>query len=258
MKPNNPVLPLLFAVLLMSCTKVINVDLKNATPEIVIEGIVDNSGLPAKVTISKSVSFSTGNIYPAVTGAIVQITDNTGGNYRLVENPAGIYTNPTLTGVPGRTYSLSVIAGGKSYTAVSTMPSVVVLDSLIQDKLSLTKPTIFVSAVFSDPPGFGNNYQFIETVNGKRNKTIFILPDIYQDGGIIENQLLDEELKLKAGDRVSVEMQCLDKNVYRYLKGLEDLQTGGTVPANPETNISNNPLGYFSAHTSQKKSIIIR
>jgi Domain of unknown function (DUF4249) len=246
------------ALSLASCEKVINVDLKNAEPKIVIEGVINNSGDPAKVTISKSVSFSIPNTFPPVTGAVVKVSDNAGNNYTLKENGAGNYTNASLIGVEGRTYNLSITAEGKNYTASCKMPPQVNLDSVFQEKLTFTRPLIAVNALFDDPKGFGNNYQFIETINGKRNKTIFILDDLYQDGGTISNQLIDEDAKLKAGDVVQIEMQCVDKNIYRYLRGLEDLQFNNSVPANPESNITNNALGYFSAHTSQKQTITIR
>lgn len=42
-------------------------------------------------------------------------------------------------------------------------------------------------------------------------------------------------------------MRCMDKSVYRYIKDLQDVQFGGTFPANPGSNISNTALGYFSA-----------
>jgi hypothetical protein len=258
MKKNKFIYSALGVLLLASCEKVINVDLKKAEPKIVIEGIINNSGDPAKVTINKSVSFSTPNTFPPVTGATVKVTDNTGKNYTLTENPAGTYTNASLIGVEGRIYTLAITAEGKNYTASCKMPQQVNLDSIFQEKLTFTRPLIVVTALFDDPAGFGNNYQFIETVNGKRNKTIFILDDLYQDGGTISNQLIDEDAKLKAGDVVQIEMQCVDKNIYRYLRGLEDLQFNNSVPANPDSNISNNALGYFSAHTSQKATITIR
>ena len=240
-----------------SCEKVINVDLKNADPKIVIEGIIDNSGNPAKVIISKSVPFSNANAYPPVTGATVKITDDLGNNFTLTEGPSGTYTNTSLIGTPGRTYVLNAIVNGQAYTATSKMPQPVNFDSLAQDEITFSALTIFADALFIDPPGFGNQYQFIETINGKRNKTIFILDDMYQDGGTINNELIDEEAKIKKNDIVQVEMRCIDKNIYRYMKGLQDIEMGGTVPANPESNIDNGALGYFSAHTSQKKTIII-
>jgi Domain of unknown function (DUF4249) len=245
-------------VAITSCEKVINVDLKTADPKLVIEGVVDNSGKPAKVTLSKSVAFSVNNIYPTVNGASVKITDNLGNNFTLIESPLGTYTNASLIGVPGRTYNLTVIVDGKTYLANSIMPQQVNLDSVFQDKITLTKPIIFASALFNDPVGFGNYYNFIQTINGKRNKNIYALDDIYQDGGLVVNQLFDQDSSLKVGDKVKIEMQCINKLTYRYLVGLQDLQFNNSVPANPVNNITNNALGFFSAHTAQIDSLTIR
>lgn len=240
-----------------SCEKVINVDLKDAESRIIIEGMINNSGDPARVMISKSVPFGNLNNYPPVTGAVVKITDNSGNNFTLTESAPGIYSNTTFIGVPDRTYTLNVVVSGQTYTSVCKMPQPVNLDSLFQDTIIFTEPITFVSAMFTDPAGFGNYYQFIETINGKRIKTIFVLDDSFQDGGIINNQFIDEDAKIKSNDSIQIEMRCIDKNVYRYLRGLQDLQLGGTVPANPESNISNNALGYFSAYTTHQKTIVI-
>lgn len=244
-------------LLFISCEKVITTELKKAEPAIVIEGTITNNA-PGKVTISKSVPFSNNNNFPSITGAKVSVTDNTGRNFVLSESTPGTYTNASLVGIPGRTYTLNITAEGKNYIATSVMPSPVKLDTLIQDRIILTSSQITVNALFTDPPGFGNYYHFIETINNNRSKIIYVLDDLYQDGGITEVQFWDDVLKLKAGDVVQIEMQCIDKNIFRYIRGIEDLQVGGTVPANPESNISNNALGYFSAHTSQKKTITIR
>ncbi|MFM9909701.1 MAG: DUF4249 domain-containing protein [Chitinophagaceae bacterium] len=258
MKNNLKILAILIISLFCSCEKVINVDLKSADAKIVIEGIIDNSGNPATVKITKSVPFSNSSSFPAIRGAIVTISDNDGNNYSLTENPEGTYRNASLIGIVGRTYQLTVNLEGKKYTASATIPNPINLDTLLQDKIIITKPVLFVSAAFDDPKAIENNYQFIETVNSKRSTTIFLLNDQFQDGGTITYEMIDEELKLKTGDTVEVEMQCIDKKIYRYLRGLEDLQFNNTVPANPESNLDNNVLGYFSAHTSQKKIIVIK
>jgi Domain of unknown function (DUF4249) len=258
MKQYRIIVALLLTLSLASCEKVVNVDLKNATPVIVIEGIVDNSGSPAKVLISKTVPFSTNNVYPAVTGAVVKIADNLGNNFTLAESPKGTYTNATLIGVPGRTYTLNITSEGKNYTAISTMPQQVAFDTIFQEKIFFNKVIKLVTASFDDPQGFGNYYNFVQTINGKRNKNIFTLDDLYQDGGTIDNQIIDQDANLKTGDVVQIEMQCINKVAYRYLVGLQDLSGGNTVPANPDSNISNSALGYFSAHTSEKKTINIQ
>jgi len=56
-------------------------------------------------------------------------------------------------------------------------------------------------------------------------------------------------------------MMCIDEQVYQYLFGLsETINTGLNAPAspgNPISNITGGCLGYFSAHTIQKKSLLI-
>ncbi|ALR32095.1 hypothetical protein ATE47_16915 [Chryseobacterium sp. IHB B 17019] len=58
-------------------------------------------------------------------------------------------------------------------------------------------------------------------------------------------------------------MQSMDLSVFNYFKALPGFTLngkyngGGILPANPISNINNGTLGYFSAHTSEKKTIII-
>lgn len=247
----------LAALAMSACTKVIDIDLKDAAPKLVIEGAVRNDG-PAKVSISRSVVFGSSNTYPVVTGATVQISDNAGNSYTLAETQPGIYTNPLLVGQPGRAYTLRANVEGKTYTAQSTMPQQVPFIDMYQDTVFVSEKLIVTAVHFIDPVGFGNYYHFAQTVNGKRNKTVFITDDTFQDGGDIDEPLIDEDMKLKVGDVVKIEMQTIDKAVYRYLRGLEDLQLEVSVPANPDSNISNGALGFFSAHTAQTKTIVIR
>jgi hypothetical protein len=57
-----------------------------------------------------------------------------------------------------------------------------------------------------------------------------------------------------------VEMQCIDKPIYEYFNSFGNLGMGpsSSTPANPTTNLDGAVLGFFSAHTSESKSIIIK
>jgi hypothetical protein len=246
---------LLVITALMACKKVINVDLNNADAQIVIEGIVNNIS-PAKVTITKSVKFSDSNTFPAVNGATVIITDNLNNQYTLASISNGVYQNNSLMGVPGRTYNLSVIAESKTYTASSTMPFQVNLDTLLIENIAFGNKYInVVKPQFTDPLVYQNYYQFIETINGKVYPGIFTWDDRLINGGVSTRPLLQGDSTIVTGDIVKVEMRCIDKNIYSYVRGLQDLQSGQTTPANPTTNIIGGALGYFSAHTSQTKQV---
>lgn len=242
-------------VFITACKKVINVDINNVLPQIVIEAVVNNA-TPATVTISKTVNFSASNIFPSVTGATVIIKDNAGNSFSLLPVAAGVYQNNNLIGVPGRTYTLNITAEGINYTAVSTMPTQVNLDTLLQDKIVFgTKYIKIVQPQYTDPVAIQNYYLFTETINNRVNKMIFVWDDRLSNGGISTRPLIESDSTINAGDIIKVEMECIDKSTYTYFRGLQDLQSNAATPVNPTSNIVGGVLGYFSANTSQIKQI---
>jgi len=60
------------------------------------------------------------------------ISDNAGNRDTLTEIPvgSGTYLTHTIQGVIGRTYTLDIKNEGKDYTAISTIPTPVILDSI--------------------------------------------------------------------------------------------------------------------------------
>jgi hypothetical protein len=242
---------------LISCKKEINVDLQNASSQIVIEGVVTNTS-HAEVTLSKSVPFSSSNVYPEVSGAVVNIIDN-GVNYVLTETKPGTYTNHSLTGRPGHTYNLFVKAEGKEYTSTSTMPLQVNLDTLLLEKIYWGNESIWVvKPQYTDPAGFGNSYMFIETINGKRFPDVWVWDDNIVNNSVSTISLIQSDSTINTNDTIEVEMRCIDKNVFRYFTALNGSKQNATTPANPENKITGGALGYFSAHTSQRKKVKVQ
>ena len=87
----------------VSCEKVIQLDLKNSTPHVVIQGNIYDQPGPYVVQISSSVNFDASSTYPPVTGAKVVISDNLGQSEILTESLPGNYITSRLRGIPGRT-----------------------------------------------------------------------------------------------------------------------------------------------------------
>jgi hypothetical protein len=255
----------LLIVLLFSCfacEKVIQVDLNAAAPQIVIEGEILDSPGPYQVRISKTTNFSSDNVFPTVSGAVVKISDNTGHTDSLIETSPGTYSSHTIKGKPGNSYTLSVAAEGKEYTAVSTMPQPVRLDSISLERIKIFNNTR-VSAVVNlkDPPGLGNDYQLVEYINGVYLPETFVLEDRLYDGKNISRTLYSDSSELKSGDNILIKMYCIDANIYSYFRTFRQITNNGNQsasPANPNANISNGALGYFSAHTSQAKQLTVR
>ena len=253
--------PFLFFTL-FSCTKVINVNLNNANPNIVIEGIISDAPGPYQVKLTQTVNFSDPNIFPPVTGATVKITDSELGITDLLkESVPGTYvTQKLLQGLTGHTYQLNVLSNGQEYTASSTMPGKVNLDSVTFSTTNIfgTKSTSAI-ANFQDPAGEANYYTFTEYVNGQAVNQTFNFSDRLSDGKYIRRQLFNDSSYINPGDQVSIEMHCVDNSVWQYFNTLGQARGNNSqaiTPANPLSNISNNALGYFSAQTVQSLSLI--
>src|SRR5665647_59788 len=142
----------------VSCEKLIQLDLKNSTPKIVIQGNIYDQPGPYIVKISNSVSFDASSNYPPVSGAKVVISDNAGQNEILSETTAGSYLTSKLRGVPGRTYSLSVNTGNETYLSSATMPYAVAMDSIFFST-SLFSGEKVTTISFLDPPFTVNYYR---------------------------------------------------------------------------------------------------
>ncbi len=253
---------LLITLITISCTKVIDLNLGNDTGKLVIEGNITNLPGTHYIKLSQNVSFTNTNTYPAVTGATITVTDQAGNIYKLPEGPAGTYSINQFAGMSGNTYTMNVLTNGKNYTASSTMPDVVVLDSITPKSNEFNRNNKEVTVHFKDPAGVPNQYRFVMYVNDVQVKSVFAMNDDFTDGRYVNLDLNQNDIDMKAGDKVTVEMQCIDKPVYTYWYTLSRQQAngpgGGVTPTNPPNNITNNALGYFSAHTSQSKMIIVK
>lgn len=249
------------------CQKVINVDLNQATPRIVIEGLINDRRGPYSVSISKSGSYFNQPALPSVSGASVIITDNTGQNDTLKEVGAGIYITLKTRGLPGNTYTLRVNSDNVEYTGTTTMPSHVNIDSLTLVKRDSPRfdfggnprndTHIDIHCSFKDPEE-KNFYRIKVFKNDSINTENYRLyDDQYTNGSETELRVANAT----AGDTFRIELLSIDKQTYGYYRTLEDLLFTnpffGSTPANPNNNLNNGALGYFGAYAVSSKTIII-
>jgi len=249
----------------LACKKVIQVDLHEASSRVVIEGEITNVPGPYQVKITRSVPYSNDNTFPPVTGATVIVKDSINGiSYAFDEVSPGIYSTNQFAGIPKHMYKLTVSADGEQYTAISTMPGTVHLDSVTFAVNTNFNGKKEINAVvnFQDPPGLGNCYQFIEYLDGKQVPNIFVFEDRLSDARYIEQALYNDSSYLQKGDTLSMKMYCIDKQIYDYFFSLAQIigNNGGfqsASPANPNTNLTGGALGYFSAHTINEGRLIV-
>ena len=263
-------LPLLigFALSLTSCEKVIDIDLESTEKKYVVEANLSNLAGSCRVLLSQTKDFDDNNSFEGITGALVTITEPGGAVTPLNPTGDGVYEAPSFTGESGKTYNLAVQINGQTFTATSTMPVAVNLDSIYTTRETLfDDPKLIVNVEFSDPPGKGNNYRFIQYFNSVREKQLQFMNDDYTDGRDVNSKLFyfndddeDDSKDLEPGDEVIVEMYCIDPSMYKYWFSLFRSSTGDSnqaTPSNPVSNMNGGALGYFSAHTVQTKKMII-
>jgi len=254
--------------LLSSCEKVIDVDLNSADKKYVIEAVVTDKTGTSYVSIMRTKNVDDDNFPDIVSGANVSIQENGNTTYTFTKDPNNNhYEAPGLTGKSGARYNLTVTINGQTFTAESTMPAKVNLDSIyISDELIFTSKRKVVNAVFDDPPGLGNSYRFIQFVNGLQEIQTMIRNDDYSDGRKIVNKLFylsnddEEKRNIKSGDQVMIDMLCIEPAVYKYWFSLDRSSIGNgqqATPSNPVSNIKGGALGYFSAQTIQTKTLVV-
>lgn len=190
------------------------------------------------------------------------MTDNKGNSYPLTETAPGNYTMDLLAGVPGNTYTMNVLTNGKNYIAQSVMPAVVKLDSVTTKTSDFDSKKRQVIIHYQDTPGIANQYRVVMYVNTVQVKAVFAYNDDFNDGKYVRNEIRQQDIDIYPGDKVTIEMQCIDKPVYTYwltlMQQSDSGPGGGVTPSNPPANISPQVLGYFSAHTTQTISVIAK
>ena len=247
-------------VMFGACEKVIELDLNNSQPVLVIEGGVSNQLGYHQVKISKTISFDKKNDFNPHRGASVSLTSDD-KTLRYIEISPGIYRSPAFRGIPGVEYTLNVTTEGKSYTASSVMPGPVALDSIDLKRFSFLGDTnTYVAVSYDDPPGVQNQYRHIIRIKGKvEHETV--TEDRFNNGNPVSDVIFYELDDLKKGDRIEVEMQCIDRPVFRYFFALSQISGDGgppVAPSNPVSNFNNGALGVFSAYTTNRKAVVLK
>ena len=256
---------ILMGVFLLGCDKEITLPLDENQSMLVIDAVVTDEVGPYYVKLTKSVAISAVSKFPEVSNALVIMKDNFGLSDTLKYTSKGLYLTNKIKGAYGNTYFLEVTLDGKKYTAQSTMPNKVPLDSLTINNLTIFSESQYsVIPMYTDPMTLGNNYRFIQVINDTLDKTYYVFNDNLINGNENQRPLNsnDDSLQVKLNDLVSVEMQCISNPTYLYYNSLRQISGagpgGGTTPANPPSNIVGGALGLFSAHTVQRKQIQIK
>ena len=261
----------LFAGLFTACEEVIDVELNEANPVLVIEANLNVRTQEAEVKLTRTRSYFAAEEAQPVNDAVVTIDiDGTTTNVELQAN--GIYT-AQIPATAGQIATLEVNDGGTVHSAVSEVPVFVPLDSLTDEFVepnSLFDGGYFVTLHLLDPAGQPNWYR----VKVWENDSLYddgadlqITDDEFFDGLEFEGSLFyffdgEDTVANTPADVVRMELINTSEATYEYYNSLFDIivnQGGGSTaaPANPNTNLTGGALGLFNVFQSDTLEIVI-
>jgi len=252
-------------LLLSACQKKIEVNIPDYVQKLVVEGKVEVGANP-EVYLSYSVPYfgnHTSSLADfAVKNAIVVVNDGTTTDTLKDATLGGgfYYKANTMIGAVGKTYQLSILLNGETYTAQTTIYPQVKLDSL-WFKVLKDDSLGFVYTHMTEPAGTGNSYRWF----GKRiNKDqSFIAPlgsafdDKFIDGksfefaynrGVMQNSHANDYNKkersyFKRGDKVIIKFCSIGYDEFRFFRSYDANIISNGNPFAAPTNLENNVHG---------------
>ncbi len=250
---------ILVGFLLWSCEDIIDINLNDASPKLIIVGEVNSRTSVQQVSISRTVSFASETPFDPVSGADVHVMDGRGRIHQFMEEEPGIYVATNFRGRANERYDLRVQVDGKEFLATSIMPELVTVDSVGTSVSTIFgEERKFVSLKYQDPIDIPNYYRFLMSVNGGAFKMVYATNDKFNNGKYVSEDLADFDTELFSGDSVLVHMQCIDKAAFDFWNAVQSVNPGTAAPANPPSVFGDDVLGYFSAHSVSEISTTIQ
>jgi len=242
-------------LLFCSCEEVVEIDLEETEPRLVIEASLvwnhENDDLPLYILVSKTAPFFSESMPPAV-GAAVKVTTDEGDEYIFEETQPGIYTHEGFTPVLEQDYHLEVAYEEAIYKATESLQTVPELEFVEQtDNGGFSGEDIELKVFYTDPAAEDNYYLFHFY---HEMASLQIYDDEFTNGNRTFAFFSDEELK--KGDQVLFEVQGISRRFYEYMYILRSqagtnggpFQTQPTVARGNIINVTdpdNFVYGYF-------------
>ena len=243
-----------------SCEEVIDVELNESEPRLVIEASINwikgTTGNEQEIKLSLSSPFFEEGLAPA-NGALVQIEDSNGNTFNFTEvGLSGIYRTNTFVPVIDEIYSLYILYNDEQYSAKESLLSVVPIDFIEQENDGgFSGEDIEIKAFYTDPVGIKNFYFFEFLPDFTPVPDLEVYKDEFTDGNQIFGFYDSEDIEV--GNDLRIRIHGVSERFYDFMfillqQGNND--TGGPFETQPatvrgnctnETNPDNFPYGYF-------------
>jgi len=272
MKNRNLIFLVLLAVILNSCEEVIDLDLQEDDPRLVINASIlwysESPGNNQQIQLSQTIGFYEEEIEP-VTDAEVSIKSNNGEEYIFLHDDQGFYTNSDFNPQFEENYTLEINYQEEFYTASNSFVPVAGIDFIEQNNEGgFSREDLEVEAFFTDPAGEDNFYLFSFRNFSNSKISLEIYEDEFTDGNQVSANYSNDELA--EGDEIFITMEGITKAFYEYLFILRSQggdNGGGPFQSQPatvkgniinETNPENYPFGYFRLSEVDSTTYIVQ
>jgi hypothetical protein len=266
-------------LILVKCTERIQVDLKDTTPRLVVDGAITTDTTIHYIRLTESGSYFINQPLPAVSNAQVLLSDGI-KTISLLESDKfpGYYITPhNYHGIPGRTYSIAISdvdidRDGQTelYEAESYLNPVSPIDSIRLEYHDIWE--LWKILLYAHEPGETEDYYLFRvfmnnTIHTDQLSEVSVTDDRFFNGSYANGvwvqsiDISDEKVELNPGDTVSLQMSGITRDYFEYVVALQE-ETGMKVPlfsgppANLPGNVSNGALGFFRAYSSSMASVI--
>ena len=257
---------------LSSCEDIINPDLPEAPPILVIDGFLTNQDSIQIIRITQSNSYFDNSQLQGVSGATVSVQNSSGPVFEFTELEQGIYQYDPMSGgiiaSTGDSLYLSVNVGEDQYIATSVMNRVPNIDSITFrfEKENLFLPDSYFAEFWSrDPIGAGDTYWIKAYKNGmylnQPNEINIAFDAGFSEGGAIDGLIFIPPIRdainpfeqddnddfispYQDGDSVFVEIHSITNETFNFLNEtrIQTDRPGGFAElfSTPLANVSSN------------------
>jgi len=262
---------LTFILILSSCTEPYDTELESGFVRLVVQGSISDELKIHQVILSKSADYFSNEPAPKVSGANISISDGE-NSFNLTEISDGIYETDSIAGVPGKTYTLTIVSDGITYESQCYMNYCPPIDSINFGYYDLSQYDIVDSSAYillnaMEPETPDNFYMWNIYRNGVLEtdtiNEVYFSDDVFINGYYMYDAEVGWVRNVAIDDTITLEMLAITEEYFNYiyqLLSVTDWNMGpfGGPPANPNGNIkeindngndNDDPLGFFLAYS---------
>ncbi|MEM6631900.1 MAG: DUF4249 domain-containing protein [Bacteroidota bacterium] len=260
-------------LVLSSCEDVIDVDLVDAEPILVVDAWLNNQSIPQEIRLTRSQPYFDSSIPPGIEDASVLLRSSSGITREFMYQADGTYAwipdAGEVLGTVGDSFFLEINWEGNTYSSSSSLKRVPRIDSIVTENRTdeiFGPDGIYAQFFARDPLGVGDTYWIKTFKNGEFLNKPSELNIAYDAGfdpgsridGLIFippirefiNRIPDEDNEAddgdvppyEVGDLIRVEIHSINLEVFRFMETARDQMRNGenTIFAIPLANTRGN------------------